>query len=349
MQSDLKKIKPFLLRNAIIAIIGFGILIFIDFIVEGSFFEPFLSQYPVYLLILAGYIIASEGTLFIDKWFSGRYAGRTRVPYLNVMKIASTLVFYVALYQLFYYIITPEPFSRKTLITILISIVYVVLIDLILIISRYKDRLQKEKEANARLREEKLVSDLQALQNQLNPHFLFNSLNVLVSEVYDDADKAVTYIEQLSDILRYVLQSSESFTVPLQEEMAFLQSYIYLYKVRYGDALDVQLDSGLHELNAEIPPLVLQILVENCIKHNKIQFANPLTIRIEYDKGYILVENNLNKKTDTFSTTTGLANIRRRYALLQSMDVVVEETPDHFRARVPLIEETSIREKSLKR
>ncbi len=339
MRSCLEKIKPFVLRNAIIAIIGFGILVFIDFIVEGSFFEPFRSQYPVYLLILAGYIFASEGTLFIDKWLSQNYSGRIRVPYLNVVKIACTLVFYVALYQLFYYIITPEPFSTKTLITILISIVYVVLIDLILIISRYKDRLQKEKEANALLREEKLVSDLQALQNQLNPHFLFNSLNVLVSEVYDDADKAVTYIGQLSDILRYVLQSSESFTVPLQKELAFLQSYIYLYKVRYGDALLVHIDEDLHALSAEIPPLVLQILVENCIKHNKIQASNPLTISVKYDKGYILAENNLIKKTDTFSTTTGLANIRRRYALLQSMDVVVKETPDHFRVWVPLIED----------
>jgi len=339
MRSYFNKIKPFVVRNAIIAIIGLGILVVIDFIVEGSFFSALREHSATYLLIVGGYIIASEGTLFIDKWLSQKYGSKIRMQHINLLKIICILIFYFLLYQVFYYIITPEPFTRKTIITILISIIYVVLIDLILIISRYKDRLQMEQEAHARLKEEKLVSDLQALQNQLNPHFLFNSLNVLVSEIYDDADRAVNYISQLSDILRYVLQSSDSFTVTLQKELEFLNSYVYLYKVRYGDALIVEIDDVLNELQAEIPPLVLQILLENCIKHNKIQLNCPLKIDIEYQDGTILVTNNLIKKQDTFSTTTGLANIRKRYALLKKMDIIVKETKTHFQVQVPLIEE----------
>ncbi|MFN3556903.1 MAG: sensor histidine kinase [Bacteroidales bacterium] len=337
MQSSLKLLKPFVVRNAIIASIGFGILIFIDYIVEGSFFRSFFNQKHIYLLIIAGYILASEGTLWIDKWLTQKHSARLPLTYLNLYKILATIAFYISLYLVFYIIITPEPFARKTLITILISIVYVILIDLILIISRYKDKLQKEQEANARLKEEKLKSDLHALQNQLNPHFLFNSLNVLVSEIYEDADKAVKYIGQLSDIFRYVLQSSENFTVPLQDELEFLNSYIYLYKVRYGEALQVNTDPALTELHAEIPPMVLQILVENCLKHNKIMLTDPLIINIKKDGDQILVENNLIKKTDTFSTTTGLANIRRRYSLLKNMDIFVEETSTHFRVRIPVI------------
>ncbi len=339
MQRYLKALKPFFIRNAIIAAIGFGILIFIDYIVEGSFFRNFIHMRHVYPLIIVGYILASEGTLWIDKWVSRQFASKTSLPYITLYKIGITLAFYFVLYHLFYFLITPEPFTRKTLVTIFISIVYVILIDLILIISRYKDKLQKEKEANARLKEEKLKSDLHALQNQLNPHFLFNSLNVLVSEIYDDADKAVKYIGQLSDIFRYVLQSSDSFTVPLQKELEFLEAYIYLYKVRYGDALNIEIDENLKTIQAEIPPLVLQILVENCLKHNKIIPTDPLTIFIKQDNGYILVENNLLKKTETFSTTTGLTNIRRRYSLLKNMDIFVEETPTHFRVRVPVIDD----------
>jgi sensor histidine kinase YesM len=341
MQRYLKIVKPFIVRNVIIATIGFGILIFIDYIVEGSFFKNFRHQYTIYLLVIAGYILASEGTLGIDKWFTNKFESKISFSYLTLYKILTILGFYVFLYFIVYFIITPDPYASKTLITIPISIIYVILIDLILIIIRFKDKLHKEKEINARLKEEKLKSDLHALQNQLNPHFLFNSLNVLMSEIYEGTDKAVKYINQLSDIFRYILQSANSFTVPLQKEMEFLQAYVYIYKVRYADALIVDIDNELYGLQAEIPPMVLQILVENCLKHNKIISSSPLVIVIKKEKDYIIVENNLIKKTETFSTTTGLSNIRRRYSLLLNMDIVVEETPTHFRVKVPVIYEPS--------
>lgn len=328
-----------MIRNTIIATIGFGILIFIDYIVDGSFFQSFATHRRAYMLMVLGYILASEGTLLIDKWLNKKLAAHARFRYINLYKVALVAVYYLVLYHILYLAITPGPFTRKIIATILISIVYVILIDLILIISRYKDKLQRKHEENALLKEEKLKSDLQALQNQLNPHFLFNSLNVLVSEIYHDPDGAVKYIGQLSDIFRYVLQSSERFTVALREELDFLQAYIYLYQVKYGEGLIIRIDDQLHRISAEVPPLVLQILVENAIKHNKIIGSNPLSISIRYEKGCIWVENNRIKKTDTFSTTTGLANIRRRYALLKNLDIFVEESPDQFRVRIPLIDE----------
>jgi len=339
MQQKIKQLQPFFLRNAIIAAIGFGILIFIDYIVEGSFFDGFQRHMFTYSLIIVGYILASEGTLLIDKWINKKLSPRVSFKFLSLYKILTVIVFYWALYNIFYFLITPEPFTRKTLTTILISIIYVFLIDLILIIIRYKDKLQKEKEENARLKEEKLKSDLQALQNQLNPHFLFNSLNVLISEVYHDADRAVTYIQQLSDIFRYVLQSSDKNTVPLAEELGFLEAYIYLYKVKYADNLQIDIDKQLWQQPFEIPPLVLQILVENAIKHNTIMPDSPLIVEVKKEGRLVSITNNLNRKKDTFSTTTGLGNIRRRYALLKNMDIFVEETQSHFRVKVPLIED----------
>jgi LytS/YehU family sensor histidine kinase len=158
-----------------------------------------------------------------------------------------------------------------------------------------------------------------------------------VSEIYEDTDKAVKYIEQLSNIFRYILQSSESFTVPVQKELEFLTAFIYLYKVRHGDALVINIDSELQEVNAEVPPMVLQMLVENCLKHNEIKRSNPLGVSIRREGNFVLVENNLIKKSDAISTTTGLKNIRRRYSLLQNMDIYVEETTEKFCVKVPLI------------
>lgn len=339
MIEKLKSIKPFVVRNAIIAAIGFGILIFVDYIVEGRFFAGFLEQKTTYLLVIFGYILASEGTLWGDKWINRKFAHRSPFWQVSLYKVSATIVYYIVLYNVFYFLISPEPFARKTVMTISISIVYVVLIDLILIISRYKDKLQKEKMENARLKEEKLKSDLHALQNQLNPHFLFNSLNVLISEVYNDVDKAVTYIEQLSDIFRYVLQSNDKYTVAVKDEVEFLESFIYLFKVKYGDSLQVHVDEELKSLQDEIPPMVLQILVENCIKHNTILPSEPLRVEVCKEGEWIRVKNNLIRKKETFSTTTGLKNIRRRYALLKNMDILVEEDTKSFTVKVPLIRE----------
>jgi sensor histidine kinase YesM len=332
-----KRAMPFIIRNTIITVIGCGILIFIDYIVVGEYFSHFLRHGRVYALVILGYIVASEGTLFIDNYLTRKLSSKLSITNVILWKFSVVLLFYSVLYLVFYFLISPEPFARKTQITILISIIYVILIDLILIVNRFRNRLQEEREINSRLKEEKLKSDLYVLQNQLNPHFFFNSLNVLVSEIYEDTEKAVKYIEQLSNIFRYILQSSESFTVPVQKELEFLTAFIYLYKVRHGDALVINIDKELQDVNAEVPPMVLQMLVENCLKHNEIQRSNPLIISIRREGDFVLVENNLIKKSDAISTTTGLRNIRRRYSLLQNMDIYVEETPEQFCVKVPLI------------
>ncbi len=187
-----------------------------------------------------------------------------------------------------------------------------------------------------RLKKENMEAQFNSLRSQVNPHFLFNSLNALTNLVYQDQDKAVKFIKQLSTVYRYVLSTRDKELVPLAEELEFLHSYLFLQQIRFGEKLRLKV-----ELDGEglVAPLVLQMLVENAIKHNIIADEQPLTIRI-YREGFMLVvENNLQKKSipSDESTGAGLENIKKRYAFLSPVPVKVEAEDNSFKVSVPLL------------
>ena len=134
------------------------------------------------------------------------------------------------------------------------------------------------------------VAKFENLRSQVNPHFLFNSLNALTNLVYEDQDKAAKFIKQLSEVYRYLLETRDKEIVPLEEEKKFLESYLYLQKIRFGDKLNLEI--SLEDNSCMIPPLVLQMLAENAIKHNEVSEENPLTIRLYVAGDFIVVENN---------------------------------------------------------
>lgn len=191
------------------------------------------------------------------------------------------------------------------------------------------------------LAKENIRSQFEALKSQLDPHFLFNSMNTLAALIKPDNADAQKYLEQLSDVYRYVLLSQQKETVALQEELEFVQSYIFLNKTRYRDNLIVESDIPDENLNQRVAPLSLQILVENALKHNVISKDKPLTLRISVDRyGYVMVENNVQKKNileTEKSTKTGLQNIVSRYALLTPSPVEINQSTDLFSVRIPLI------------
>jgi LytS/YehU family sensor histidine kinase len=190
------------------------------------------------------------------------------------------------------------------------------------------------------LKQEKLKADYRVLQNQVNPHFLFNSLNALISEIKHRPDTAIEFTRKLSKVYRYVLQSKNYELIGLKEEIDSIESFIFLHKVRMGNALKFTLQISDEALDLKIPPLTLQILVENAIKHNVANEGNVLNITIStYDDHTLEVKNNLNKKSDLHSTNIGLSNIKSRYALLNKRKIEVRETPDDFIVLVPLIED----------
>ncbi len=187
------------------------------------------------------------------------------------------------------------------------------------------------------LRKETALAQYDALKSQLNPHFLFNSLNALTNLVYEDQNKAAQFIKQLSEVYRYVLDTRDKEVVSLAEEMKFARSYLFLQQIRFGDNLQAEISVG--DETGKVAPLALQLLLENAINHNIVSQDQPLHIRIFREGGHIVVENSLQRKQQYSDATPGLGldNIRRRYSFLTSEEVSIQAGSDKFIVRLPII------------
>ena len=327
-----------ILRNLVIIGICFLIFFLEGYLSNTNSWKDIRQHTFDYIFMILGFITASEATLFVDKRYNGIFIrhGKSRKNRAN--KIILIVTVYIFIFSVFILIYHEDLRNEKTSVLIIVfAAIYVIMFDLIQLTKSYHKNLQREKDTNARLKEEKLLSDLKALQNQVNPHFLFNSLNVLVSEIYFNQEKAVKYTQHLSDIYRYVLQSTESYTVKLKQELNFLQSYIYMYKTKYNEGFQVVINIDENLLNFEIPPLALQTLVENSLKHNAILPGQPLIVKIDSHNTYITVCNNITKKKTVFSDETGLKNLGTRYKLLSNKDIDIEQTETEYKVTVPLL------------
>lgn len=181
-------------------------------------------------------------------------------------------------------------------------------------------------------------SQLDALKSQIDPHFLFNSLNTLAALIDDENIDAQEYLSKLADVYRYVLINKEKNTVSIAEEIDFINAYIYLNKTRFRENLQVELAVPPTNYSQRIAPLSLQILVENAIKHNVISPEKPLNIKILCNEDYLVVENNLQeKRTFEQSTKVGLQNIKNRYALLCQTPIEIIKTTQFFTVRLPIL------------
>jgi hypothetical protein len=189
-------------------------------------------------------------------------------------------------------------------------------------------------------KQEKLKADYRALQNQVNPHFLFNSLNVLISEIKHNPKTAEVFTRKLSKVYRYVLQSKNHDLISLKKELEFIESYIFLHKVRIGDALEYEVNISEEALQMQIPPLTLQILIENTIKHNIANEENVLKISIESDRNNtLIIRNNLQAIENVESTYTGLSNLNKRFELLKKDGFTYGKQDEKFVVTIPLIED----------
>jgi hypothetical protein len=190
-----------------------------------------------------------------------------------------------------------------------------------------------------RLKQAKIAAQYETLKNQVNPHFLFNSLNVLSSLVYRDQDLAAKFIKQLSKVYRYVLDTRDKEVVSLQNEIDALESYIFLMKIRFGDNLQVS-QNVTPQPNEQMVPLTLQMLLENAIKHNEISKAFPLKIEINRLKnGLISMKNDLQEKRQLEEKSgVGLANIEARFKYISDKKVEILKTKTTFEVHIPIVE-----------
>ncbi|MDJ1500013.1 sensor histidine kinase [Xanthocytophaga agilis] len=190
-----------------------------------------------------------------------------------------------------------------------------------------------------RFKKENIEFHLEMLKTQVNPHFLFNNLNTLSSLIYTNQDTAAEFVRQLAKVYRYVLENRTKELVTLQEELNFLQSYIYLMDLRFGNNLRIhtQLPDSLHTY--AIAPLTLQMLIENAIKHNIVSQKKPFEIRIFQEQSYLIIQNPLQlKPVKEFSSQIGLKNIRSRYRFITDQAVEIIDDGIHFTVKIPLLE-----------
>jgi Histidine kinase len=182
-----------------------------------------------------------------------------------------------------------------------------------------------------------------ALRQQLDPHFLFNSLNTLTALIEEEPANAVHFVQELSTVYRYVLQNRQQSTINLALELEFVRAYTYLHEIRFGENFHVIVDVPARVVDEHcVPPLVVQLCVENAIKHNVISRQMPLQCWITVEKPYIVVTNNRQSKRSSSdavhdSIWLGLASIHARYALLTDTPVMVIETESDFIVKLPLL------------
>jgi hypothetical protein len=190
--------------------------------------------------------------------------------------------------------------------------------------------------AGERLQKEQVEARYETLKNQVNPHFLFNSLNVLTTLVHKDADLAEQFIRQLSAVYRYVLDSRDREVVTLEEELTQLEAFVFLMKIRFGDRFNTVIE--VQDRSGKVAPLTLQMLLENALKHNEISKDSPLSVEIKQENDFIIVKNNLQTKIGaTESSGVGLENIRSRYHFLSNRPVEVLQTADSFTVKIPIV------------
>ena len=190
---------------------------------------------------------------------------------------------------------------------------------------------------SVRLEKDNIEARYEMLKTQINPHFLFNSLNSLITLVEGNV-QATEYIQNLSEFLRYMLKSRDRQLILVREEVNILRKYVDLQRSRFQDSLRVEIHVDEKYYHYSTPPLVMQMLVENCIKHNIISNEKPLRIKISAEKGWLIVENNLQKKNEMPSTGQGLRNISERYRFFTTQQVKIHETSSIFRVSIPLLE-----------
>jgi two-component system LytT family sensor kinase len=211
-------------------------------------------------------------------------------------------------------------------------------------------KLQKSTQEKEQLQRENIQSQLEGLRNQVNPHFLFNSLNTLTYLIPEAPNKAVNFVQKLSKVYRYILEIRDQKIVSISDELEFLNAYIFLLKERFGENLNTNIDIPLKYYQTKIVPLSLQILFENVIKHNIISTKKPLTINVFIERDKLIIKNNLQKKNQVISSTSmGLQNIKNRYQFFTKKEVDVIVTVDSFLVALPLFDciasekETSIK------
>ena len=221
--------------------------------------------------------------------------------------------------------------------SMIIFVINGIIIGILEAITAFKRNEEFKLEAE-RLQKENALFQFEMLVRQLNPHFLFNSLNVLSALISPDNEKAQNFIDEFSSVYRYTLDVIDKKVIELKEEIAFVKSYLFLQSIRFEDAVNFEISIAADKLEYFVPPLALQTLLENAFKHNKADLEHPLKISIYSENDYLIVINNLQPKSGFgASNKVGLRNLEKRYRFLTGNLPLFSVTKDEYVAKIPII------------
>jgi sensor histidine kinase YesM len=291
-------------------------------------------------------ILIWEGNLWLDRQFAKKFPWTKRPILRIVLQVSTNIVYsagliYVAMQQYNKYVCTiPEPTKEKFL---SLSLIIGTLVSLLLLTVEFGKQFFNQWKLSLveveRYKKESLEAQLEVLKGQINPHFLFNNLSVLSSLVYIDQDKAVEFINQFSKVYRYVIDSNNKELVTLSTEMEFIASYIFLLNIRFGKNISFNINVDKAYNSYLVPPMALEIIIENTIKHNEVSNEKPLLVELNTSKeNYLSISNNLQLRHDVEpGTKLGLNNIKKRYLHYTNQPVIIKKSNEQFLVQIPLL------------
>lgn len=313
--------------------------------------EKTLQTFLITLLLSTMYsFVLGFGNGFINEFLNRKFpwseATRTRAVLSIISIIIGNFILVYFCNYMNYVVIqktatTEEFFSSKYGVTNWFMINIALLISAFLHAKSFMEELKKT--SRKEVVEQKLIAksanaQFESLKNQLDPHFLFNSLNVLSSLIDENPRQAQKFTASMSKIYRYVLEQKDKELVTVEDEIEFARTYCDLLKTRFEDSVDFTFDVAEEDYQKYVVPLALQLLLENCIKHNFATSSKPLVIRIFSAGNTLCIENNLQiREQIKESSGIGLANIVQRYSLLTDRNVFIEKSEDHFKVKLPML------------
>lgn len=328
-------IKYTLIRIVFVGFVGFIFM----FIATNNIKSDVPASIDKYFRVIVIFILLAETNVFID-YISERFLPiPERIGVRIVLHVIVSIILAAIIISTLERWVEHKDLLKEPIVKIMIvlGVVFIMTLIVITIGIRITEKWVNAQKEVEQLKQAKLLSDYNALQDQLNPHFLFNNLSALKSMIIYDPDSAANFTQNLTDVYRYVLQSREKTTVKLSEEISLIEAYSSIYKERQGKNLKIEIEISKDALEKMIPPLAIQLLVENAIKHNVASKSSPLTIKVSSQEDEIIVKNNLQPKESTYSTQSGLKNLMKRYEILTERKMVISETQLFYQVEIPLL------------
>lgn len=309
--------------------------------------DPQSDHNEVYDYFIAIFItfLVWEGNLRIDEKLNQKIPWITRPGYRLLVQFVISLVFSAAgvylpmkIFNTFVCIIPPEREMILNFMSLGVGLIVSVIILTFEISGQFFRNWKESLLQIEHYKTENMRAQLLNLKNQINPHFLFNNMSVLSSLVYKDQDKAVDFINQLSKVYRYLLENHNNELVDLKKELEFVDAYIFLLQIRFDKNIQFEINIPEDRHSLLLPPMSLQMLIENAIKHNVVSEESPLSITLSVEGNKLVVCNSIHLRTVVEeSTKTGLKNIKDRYRFFSSEEPEILETKQSFCVKLPLL------------